>query len=418
MNTQKPQEITEYVTKGEYHKALSLYSESITELQKIGNQQKKLYHLYCERASILLKVKLFEESLMDIKKAINIDEKTPRAYEIQVEILLATSKQDEAEELLKELVEKFKNHESFKKKLENLNDNIIITEDPFCKISTELDCGLCFRIFFDPITTSCGHTFCRECLSRALDYAQKCPLCRSPIHCRPEVHSVTYVINDLIQKYKPEEYLERKKEYEDSKKMTTSNVPFFCLDYILFPSSKLPLHVFEPKYRLMIRRCMEGSRSFGMVPIIDGKLADVGTIAKIESINVLPDGRSIVKTIGQERFKVLDVWELDGYKVGKIEYFDEVKDQVDERDAAQINKLAKTLYSSFSDEVKQSIQEKYGSLPEENELDKLTYWLSSILPISNPSKLDILKKVSTNDRIQKLLDISKDMMTSNSCSIM
>jgi tetratricopeptide (TPR) repeat protein len=62
------------MTKGEFHKALSLYSEAITKEQKKDKNSKILYSLLCERASILLKVSLFDESMLDIKKAINIDE--------------------------------------------------------------------------------------------------------------------------------------------------------------------------------------------------------------------------------------------------------------------------------------------------------------------------------------------------------
>jgi Lon protease-like protein len=330
---------------------------------------------------------------------------------------LSTSKKEEAKSLLEDLTQKFKNSEVFKKKLETM-ENTVQKEDPLCKISNELDCGLCFRTYFEPITTPCGHTFCRECLARALDYAQKCPLCRAPIHCRPEVHPVTVIINDLVQKYKLDDYLERQKENEESKKLTTSNVPFFCLDYVLFPTSHLPLHIFEPKYRLMIRRCMEGGRCFGLVPIIDGEISKVGTIARIETLNVLPDGRSVIKTVGQERFKILDVWEQDGYKMGKIEYFEESKEKLEEKDTKPIIELATNLFNSFGDETQKSIQEKYGNFPDGSNVDNVIYWVSSILPIANSSKMEILEEVSTKQKVKKLMGLANELMTSNSCSIM
>ena len=42
------------------------------------------------------------------------------------------------------------------------------------------DCPICMRLLIDPVSTGCGHTFCRDCISRSLDYRQQCPTCRAP----------------------------------------------------------------------------------------------------------------------------------------------------------------------------------------------------------------------------------------------
>jgi len=41
----------------------------------------------------------------------------------------------------------------------------------------ELDCILCCRLLWKPVTTPCGHTYCWMCLDRCLDYSSACPLC-------------------------------------------------------------------------------------------------------------------------------------------------------------------------------------------------------------------------------------------------
>jgi Lon protease-like protein len=86
------------------------------------------------------------------------------------------------------------------------------------------------------------------------------------------------------------------------------------------------LHVFEPRYRLMIRRCVESSSPrFGMVlPARAGTegiggMSEYGTLLEIQSVQLLPDGRSMVETIGISRFKLLEKGSLDGYTVGRIE---------------------------------------------------------------------------------------------------
>ena len=85
------------------------------------------------------------------------------------------------------------------------------------------------------------------------------------------------------------------------------------------------LHVFEPRYRLMIRRCIESaSPRFGMVLPARANAAapgmnEYGTMLEIQSVQMLPDGRSMVETVGVHRFKVMETGNLDGYTVGKIE---------------------------------------------------------------------------------------------------
>ena len=96
-------------------------------------------------------------------------------------------------------------------------------------------------------------------------------------------------------------------------------MPLFLLgQLVLFPKTSLPLHVFEPRYRLMIRRCLEGSHRFGVVPHLNNGLAPIGCTAQIENHYVFPDGRSLVATTGEKRFKIISLSEQDGYKVAKV----------------------------------------------------------------------------------------------------
>jgi hypothetical protein len=87
------------------------------------------------------------------------------------------------------------------------------------------------------------------------------------------------------------------------------------------------LHVFEPRYRLMIRRCIESSTPrFGMVLPSRGTgpdhlqgVMEYGTMLEIQSVQMLPDGRSMVETVGSHRFRLMEKGSLDGYTVGRIE---------------------------------------------------------------------------------------------------
>ena len=85
----------------------------------------------------------------------------------------------------------------------------------------------------------------------------------------------------------------------------------FPLGTVLFPSAVLPLHVFEPRYRALVRDCLAADRELGVVLIERGSevgggdvRTDVGTVAHIVEAQELPDGRWALLTIGARRLRV------------------------------------------------------------------------------------------------------------------
>ena len=108
-------------------------------------------------------------------------------------------------------------------------------------------------------------------------------------------------------------------------------LPLFPLGSVLFPGALMPLHIFEPRYRLLIRRCIDRQRPFGIVLIRRGSEVGpsaepyaVGTEAKIVAESLLPDGRSYIVTRGERRFAVETLMpEVEPYLVGQVRYLDE-----------------------------------------------------------------------------------------------
>jgi Lon protease-like protein len=91
----------------------------------------------------------------------------------------------------------------------------------------------------------------------------------------------------------------------------------FPLQSVLLPSAVLPLQIFEPRYRVMIRRCLDGDRCFGVALIERGsevgggdERSTAGTLAQIVGANELPDGRWYVVAVGTQRI-VIDEWLVD-----------------------------------------------------------------------------------------------------------
>ena len=110
-------------------------------------------------------------------------------------------------------------------------------------------------------------------------------------------------------------------------------IPLFPLHTVLAPGIALPLHVFEERYRAMVKRCVEASEPFGIVLIREGSevaprdgttqelaIAGVGTFAEIREASRYADGRWDVLAVGTSRFLVREVHtDLEPYLVADVE---------------------------------------------------------------------------------------------------
>ena len=72
----------------------------------------------------------------------------------------------------------------------------------------------------------------------------------------------------------------------------------------------MSLNIFEPRYRLLIRRCLEGSRRFGLATVNRShELQRVACEVEISECQAAPDGRFLIDIVGTRRFRVLNAWE-------------------------------------------------------------------------------------------------------------
>ena len=102
-------------------------------------------------------------------------------------------------------------------------------------------------------------------------------------------------------------------------------LPLFPLNVVLFPGQSLPLHIFEPRYRVMIKKCVDNNEPFGVVLALDEEPdapASIGTSARVTEVKRLPDGRLNIVALGEERFKLHDFRESEhGYLIGDVSDF-------------------------------------------------------------------------------------------------
>ncbi|XP_047932554.2 LON peptidase N-terminal domain and RING finger protein 3 isoform X1 [Anser cygnoides] len=282
---------------------------------------------------------------------------------------------------------------------------------------SDLDCSLCMRLFYEPVTTPCGHTFCLKCLERCLDHNPKCPLCKEGLsECLAmRKYCKTVLMEELIARYLPEELTERRKIYEEEIAELSNlnkNVPIFVCT-MAYPTVPCPLHIFEPCYRLMIRRCMEtGTRQFGMCISDPVKgFADYGCILEIRNVEFFADGRSVVDSIGKRRFKVIQHSQRDGYNTADIEYIEDQKVQGQDYAALlvlhdSVYDLAYTWFNSLKQALKSRILSHFGPMPAKDPDPQANpngpawcWWVLAVLPLENRAQLPFLAMKSLKDRL-------------------
>lgn len=217
----------------------------------------------------------------------------------------------------------------------NAFDDIVVLKRAQEHIHPEMECQVCYAIFYDPLTTACGHTFCRSCLHRILDHSRHCPICRRQLNMNPLLNRASCPSNDtliqIIETFWLDEILARKAALEAERLhlLGEFDVPLFVCT-LSFPYMPTFLHIFEPRYRLMLRRVMEGNRIFGMVlpkrpeGPSDAHFHEYGTLLRVVNAQSYPDGRSLIETVGLSRFRVIRHGMLDGYTVGKTERVDDI----------------------------------------------------------------------------------------------
>jgi Lon protease-like protein len=133
-------------------------------------------------------------------------------------------------------------------------------------------------------------------------------------------------------------------------------IPLFPLHTVLAPGIALPLHVFEERYRILVRRCLDTSSPFGVVLIREGSevlpqdgreqelsIAGVGTLAEIREANKLVDGRWDLLVVGAGRFAVREVrTEQEPYLVADVVPIDD-----DPGDAVTAEALVQRVTARF-----------------------------------------------------------------------
>mmetsp|Transcript_39169 Transcript_39169/g.110907 ORF Transcript_39169/g.110907 Transcript_39169/m.110907 type:complete len:517 (+) Transcript_39169:175-1725(+) len=296
------------------------------------------------------------------------------------------------------------------------------------KWDSELECTLCMEMLYEPVTTPCGHTFCQACFCRAVDHKNRCPMCRVVLHVGNRL-PVTVVLKSLLQRNFPDRYEARRLQEEEAARIseaaeTATAVPMFVMSSIL-PHEHMSLNIFEPRYRLMIRRCMEGNRCFGMSAVdpTSGALLDDACQVEIVECQPLPDGRFGIEIEGKQRFKIAECWEQDGYRVARPVFYSDtpVPEGTPEAEAlgalaAEVEDLADRFVAKVREILSASRQpgtnrralqqllcragSKPAGPPETDMYQALSFWAGALSIHNDADRQDMIRMRDTKLRLQ------------------
>ena len=106
--------------------------------------------------------------------------------------------------------------------------------------------------------------------------------------------------------------------------MAATRIPIFPLEVVLFPGELLPLHIFEPRYKDMIRDCTEKKQAFGVVLTEEDGLAEVACTAEIvQVLKTYDTGELDIVTVGRRVCRILEVVEERSYYEADVEFLEE-----------------------------------------------------------------------------------------------
>src|SRR5215471_3319432 len=136
----------------------------------------------------------------------------------------------------------------------------------------------------------------------------------------------------------------------------TETVPLFPLGTVLFPGLLLPLHIFEDRYRQLVRDLTDGPepRQFGVIAIRQGRetgvdgiqaLHEIGCTATLRQVKPLDDGRYDVVTVGARRFRLAGLDDSRPYLRGQVDLLTE--EAGDEAAAAQAVRVVRDGFRAY-----------------------------------------------------------------------
>jgi ATP-dependent Lon protease len=178
--------------------------------------------------------------------------------------------------------------------------------------------------------------------------------------------------------------------------MAPVRLALFPLNVVLLPGADLPLHIFEPRYRQMVRDCLETKSPFGMLLALPNGIAGTGCTAEIlEVTNRYEDGRCDILTVGRDPFRVIELFTDEPLMRGAVDFLEDRALPVNARVSRELVELYETCHTLIFDDYPRDLDR-----PPEAEV---SYRITAKLPMDLLWKQRVLELRSEAERQERLV---------------
>ena len=180
-----------------------------------------------------------------------------------------------------------------------------------------------------------------------------------------------------------------------SRTMRPARIPLFPLNVVLLPGADQPLHIFEPRYREMVKRCVEEKSAFGVLLALPNGVVRVGCTAEIlEVVKRYPDGRMDILTIGREPFRVVEFFDEHPLAEGHVDYLEDREPAANPSVRPELIELYETCHTLIFGDYPKNFAAEHPT--------PISFRIAATLPLDLLWKQQILELRSELDRQERL----------------
>jgi len=178
-------------------------------------------------------------------------------------------------------------------------------------------------------------------------------------------------------------------------------IPLFPLGIVLFPESRVPLHIFEERYKKLVEECMQNDTTFGINYVEEDRLHSIGCAARVvEVTEKYDDGKMDIVTEGERRYEVLELEQHgpDEISYALVRWVDDVEETRDSKLADEtielFNELIKIAYKDTIDPLDATVWNVEEHLP--------SFKIAQKSGLEAPQRQALLSITSENERLSML----------------
>jgi Lon protease-like protein len=171
----------------------------------------------------------------------------------------------------------------------------------------------------------------------------------------------------------------------------------FPLPIVLVPTERIPLHIFEPRYRELIQECVQEETQFGLVLSTgDGAVHEIGTRASVTQVlEVMEDGRMNIVVEGGDRFRLLELTRGRSFTTGIVEPVDDLEEPPAEDEVERV--LAR--FSELAEVAESDVELPDVSSP------SLDFEIAARVDFGVDAKQELLAMTSPRARVKRLIEL-------------